>query len=199
MKKYSFPLFTLILCFLFLNSISQPVRTDCRLNGYLQTFGNNVGTKSHAITSWVYDTQGRLVTDSILYLDSLSNLKIHTTVHYHYNNDSVIGIGNDGRRIVILLNSEGLPVYTNDPFNRIMYATYNDKGFLVSVSTMRDTLSIFLDNIVYRNGNIVSYHDMRCHITAQNTLPTIKANPANQFMATKSHLLCGLQEFLLHT
>lgn len=136
---------------------------------------DSTGRSNATSTYWIYDEKGRVVIDSLKAMDSLSYFGPYTTVHYYYIKDSVIGITRDtlivyvndslmapdtsGYRIYIRLNSNGLPVYTYDPLNRKLFASYNADGTLQRVDEEReaDEKVPFIDNISYLNGDIASY------------------------------------------
>jgi hypothetical protein len=127
---------------------------------------------------WIYDEKGRVIIDSLKALDSHSRFAPYTTVHYLYVKDSVIGITRDtltvyvndstmapdtsGYRIYIRLNSNGLPVYSYNPTNRKLFASYNADGTLAGIDQEceSDKIVPFIDNISYLNGDITSYRDV---------------------------------------
>jgi hypothetical protein len=59
--------------------------------------------------------------------------------------------------VLILLNSNKLPTFTSDPENRTLNAFYNNDGELIRVDEMREDKEVYIDSVVYREGNIISF------------------------------------------
>lgn len=154
-KKIFLISYAILLCIPAVMSGQQKPKDHSRPRGYVTYF--RCGSLEGAEVLWFYDSLGRIVTDSIRPLNEISPVAPHTTVHYRYKEDSVIGMGNDGYEIAIRLNENGLPMFTNDPNQRKYFAEYNDDGTLRRINEQRDRMFVAYDSFVYVNGNIVSF------------------------------------------
>ncbi len=119
---------------------------------------------------WTFDNQGRLIEDSWV----PSQLPSYSSMFYSYSNDSIMGRDTVGRKILIIINKNGLPIQsiiTNPTYFLSYYAIYSKEGNIQKITVHHeplvslpakvptlDTIDEVIDRILYRKGNIVSYN-----------------------------------------
>ncbi len=115
---------------------------------------------------WIYDSQGRLIIDSINAPDTLAATPARTE-HYEYRGDSIIGTGPYSRYMVIKVNPvNGLPLSNTQKYGIEYRAFYNAAGALDKVERSEEWVDkngakhnglCKMDSIIYLNGNIIAY------------------------------------------
>ena len=139
--------------------------TKCRPSACVTTNVDAAGSTLTWTSYWQYDNKGRLIRDTAAFIEMVPGMPEYNIHHFAYSGDSVISYYTNDTTL-IRLNKKGLPRHNILPFGTEYQAFENPDGTLhkleyrwayINRKGEKDYSIATIDNIVYANGNVVSY------------------------------------------
>lgn len=143
-------------------------KTGCKPSQYILEYNFHDGTIQTITYNWVYDDQGRLINDSIIYSDSGTNYQGGS--NYEYHGDVIYNIRTQypdtKDTSYIKLNKQGVPQSEQCTYG-LRYEAHTDaEGKLKRYEMIQafvnkwgqlDEWHTVADSVIYNNGDIVSF------------------------------------------